>query len=126
MMLLVTVAPFLILLPVIITAYLHHWIAVCQAPWLRPGAESIWEGLFALQVLFSAATVAMLPIYYQSLAIGFTAGFENFDANQYEPGVVEFVIIYGVAAYLYHIESLVRHSKVAIEEQATKKPARQS
>ena len=110
--------PVWILVPVVVLAYLHHWIVVSESPWLRPGARSLWEGLYALQVLVCSSIVAALPVIYGAIMLGMVTGFENMDTffeNQYEAGVGEFVLLYVVAAYFYHLESLSRKPKLTKE-----------
>ena len=107
--------PVFVLLPVIITAYLHHWIFVRRSPWLLPGAESFWEGLLALQIVLLSAGAALLLIYYRWLMLGLSAGILRLDTIPMpqlgQPNVLDFILGYATAVYAYHLEFLVRCPK---------------
>ncbi|MGB3492801.1 MAG: hypothetical protein WBA57_08735 [Elainellaceae cyanobacterium] len=117
--------PVFVLLPVAITAYLHHWLFVRKAPWLLPGAASIWEGLLALQIFVLASGSALLLIYYRWLMLGLSAGVLRLESvplpQMAQPNVLDFILGYAVAVYVYHLESLVRRPKVQPEKRAIKK-----
>jgi len=117
-------APFLLLVPVVIFIYLHHWITVGRSPWLRPGASSLWEGLYALQVLFTSVAIVMLPLYYLAIVSGLVMGLRStstappgFEAI----GIVASLLAYLVAAYLYHVEALAKKPRPVKEPSKRKR-----